>query len=45
MNSGKTAKIEMIMDFAELSKYSDLTFGSINPNLFIDFYFLIDILS
>jgi len=44
VNQNKKAKVEMIMDFADISKYSDLTFVNLNPNLFIDFYILIDIL-
>ena len=44
VNKDINIKVEMIMDFADMSKYSDLTFININPNLLIDFYILIDIL-
>ena len=44
VNQDIKVKVEMIMDFADMSKYSDLTFVSINPYLLIDFYILVDIL-
>ena len=36
-------KVELLMDYAEFPKYQDLQ-SDLNINLFIDFYFLVDIL-
>ena len=37
-------KVELLMDYAEFPKYQDLEYD-FNFNLFIDFYFLVDILN
>ena len=39
----KNKKVELLMDYAEFPKYQDLQ-SDLNLNLFIDFYFLVDIL-
>ena len=38
-------KVELLMDYAEMSKNKELHYMGINPQLLNDFYFLIDILS
>ena len=35
--------VELLMDFAEMSKYNELSFIGINPDLLNDFYFLVNI--
>ena len=44
INAKKPVKVELLMDYAEMSKYKEFNFMEVNPYLYDDFYFLIDIL-
>ena len=44
LESKKNIKVELLMDYVELSKSQDLSWLGINPSLFIDFYILVNVL-
>ena len=44
MEKNKIVKAELLMDYAELPQYQDLE-SDLNLNLFIDFYFLVEIIN
>ena len=44
LESKKYIKVELLMDYVELSKSQDLSWLGINPSLFIDFYILVNVL-
>ena len=37
-------KVELLMDYVDMSRYQDFTWIGINPLLLIDFYLLVDVI-